>query len=58
MAFCIIRNGRPDAPLAFEERRGLNIVLWNAGGLGYLVIGAQPREAIESMAGTLSARIS
>ena len=58
VALCIIRNGKPDAPPAFEERRGLNIVFWNSGGLGYLVIGAIPKETIETMAGSLAARIS
>jgi len=58
VAFCIIRNGRPDAPPAFEERRGLNVVFWNDGGLGYLVIGTMPRPTLETMAETLSSRIS
>jgi anti-sigma factor RsiW len=58
VAFCIIRNGRPDAPPAFEERRGLNVVFWNAGGLGFLVIGGMPRETLEAMAGTLADRVS
>ena len=58
VAFCIIRNGRPDAPPAFEERRGLNVVFWNTGGLGYLVIGTVPREALEAMADSLAARVS
>jgi anti-sigma factor RsiW len=58
VAFCIIRNGRPDAGLTFEERHGLNVVFWNAGGLGYLVIGTVPQAPLEAMAATLSARIS
>jgi len=58
VAFCIIRNGREDAPPAFEERQGLNVVFWNTGGLGYLVIGAVPRERLENFAETLSGRIS
>ena len=58
VALCIIRNDRADAPPAFEERRGLNAVFWNAHGLGYLVIGDMPRGAIESLADTLSARVS
>ena len=58
VAFCIIRNGRPDAPPAFEERRGLNVVFWNDGGLGYLVIGTLPRPTLETMAETLASRIS
>lgn len=58
IAFCIIRNGRPDAAAAFEEKHGLNVVFWNSDGLGYLVIGTMPRETLEAMAETLSARIS
>jgi anti-sigma factor RsiW len=58
VAFCIIRNGRDDAPLAFEERQGMNVAFWNTGGLGYLVIGAVPRARLETFAETLSGRIS
>jgi anti-sigma factor RsiW len=58
IAFCIIRNGRPDAPPAFEEKEGLNVVFWNTGGLGYLVIGTPPQATLEAMAETLSARVS
>lgn len=58
IAFCIIRNGRPDAPAALEEKHGLNVVFWNSDGLGYLVIGAVPQATLEAMAETLSSRLS
>lgn len=58
VAFCIIKNGREDAPLAFEERRGLNVAFWNDGGRGYLIIGAMPREDLVPLAETLASRVS
>jgi anti-sigma factor RsiW len=58
VAFCIIKNGREDSPPAFEERRGKNVVFWNSGGRGYLVIGAVPREQLETLAGTLAGKVS
>jgi anti-sigma factor RsiW len=58
IAFCIIKNGREDAAPAFEERRGKNVVFWNSGGRGYLVIGAVPREQLETLAGTLAGKVS
>ena len=57
VAFCIIRNGREDAPLAFEERRGMNVAFWNDGGRGYLIIGTMPQEEIASLAETLAGRV-
>ena len=58
VAFCIIKNGREDTPLAFEERRGMNVVFWNSAGRGYLIIGTMPRDNLESLAGTLASRVS
>ena len=58
VAFCIIKNGRDDAPLAFEERRGMNVAFWNDGGRGYLIIGAMPRDALAPLAETLASRVS
>jgi anti-sigma factor RsiW len=58
VAFCIIRNGRPDAPPAYEERDGQRIVYWTKDGRGYLVIGRVPRPELEELAATLSARVS
>ncbi|HMN84847.1 MAG TPA: anti-sigma factor [Bauldia sp.] len=58
VAFCIIANGRPDAPIAFEEREGQNIVFWTKGGRGYMIIGRLPRPALEALASTLEGRVS
>ena len=58
VAFCIIRNGRDDAPLSFEERRGMNVAFWTTDGRGYLIIGALPREQLEPLAETLIGRVS
>jgi anti-sigma factor RsiW len=58
VAFCVIANGREDAPPAFEERHGRNIVFWNDGGRGYLIIGSVPRAQLEAFAETLRSRVS
>ena len=58
VAFCIILNGQPDAPPAFEQREGQNIVFWTAGGHGFMVAGKAPREKLEATAKELAARFS
>jgi anti-sigma factor RsiW len=58
VAFCIILNGGADAPIAFEQREGQNIVFWSQGGHGYMVVGTLPREQLEAMAKNLQARFS
>jgi anti-sigma factor RsiW len=57
MALCIIANGRPNEPPAFETREGFNIVFWTDNGRGYMLIGKQPRAALEAYAGTLQTRV-
>ena len=58
VAFCIIANGKPDEPPAFEERLGQNIVFWTKGGRGYMVIGKLPRPTLEALAASLESRVS
>lgn len=58
LAFCVIVNGKPDHEPAFEVREGFNIVYWNRGGRGYLVIGHASRNDLERLAGTLRAQVS
>jgi anti-sigma factor RsiW len=58
VAFCIIANGKPDEPPAFEERLGQNIVFWTKGGRGYMVIGKLPRPTLEALAASLDSRVS
>ena len=58
VAFCIIKNDRPDAAPQFEAREGKNMVHWQKGGRGYLIIGNTPRTELETLAATLESRIS
>jgi anti-sigma factor RsiW len=58
VAFCIIQNGQADAAPAFEEREGKGVVFWGKGGRGFMVIGKLPKEQLELLAETLSARIA
>ncbi len=57
-AFCIIANGKPDAPVASEVREGFNIVFWTRNGLGYMLIGKASRATLEAFAGDLRAKVS
>ncbi len=57
-AFCIIANGKPDAPVASEQREGFNIVFWNRNGMGYMLIGKAPSETLNAFAGDLRAQVS
>lgn len=56
VALCIIANGKPDAPLAFEERDGWRVAFWTVGGLGYMVIGKIPAEELQTLAETVESR--
>lgn len=58
IALCIINNGRGDEGVSFEQREGYNIVFWNSGGRGYMLIGKAPRTTLEAFAGDLRPRIS
>ncbi|WP_421725919.1 hypothetical protein [Bauldia sp.] len=58
VAFCIIANGKPDAPLALEERDGWPIAFWNQDGIGYMLIGKLPDETLQALAESLDARVS
>lgn len=56
VALCIIANGKPDAPLALEERDGWGVAFWTVGGLGYMVIGKVPAEELRTLAETVESR--
>ena len=58
LALCIIANGRPDAPLAYEQREGFNIVFWTRDGRGYMLIGKAPRDTLETYAGDLATQVT
>ena len=57
VAFCIIRNGEKDAPLAIEKREGLVLASWAQGGRGYLLAGRLSPERAQELAKTLAARL-
>ncbi len=57
MAFCLIRNGKPDAPLKTETRGGFNVVFWAEAGIGYMLIARAPLDALVPRAETLASRI-
>ena len=54
--FCVIANGRADAPSHSERRGGLSLSSWSHGGRGYLVIGHMPEEKVADLARTLEKR--
>ncbi len=56
VAFCVIANGKGDAPVAVEQRDDWNIAFWNAGGRGYMVIGKQAPETLQRLASDLVTR--
>lgn len=58
IALCIIANGRADAPTAFEQREGYNIVYWTKGGRGYMLIGKASQQQLEAFASDLAGRFS
>ena len=57
VAFCITRDGAPDAGLASEVREGLPIIHWAKDGTSYMVIGDVPKEQLVIMAETLRGRL-
>ncbi len=57
VAFCITRDGAPDADLASEVREGLPIVHWAKGGTSYMVIGDVAKAQLATMAQTLRNRL-
>jgi anti-sigma factor RsiW len=58
VALCILLNGAPDAPLAFEQRNGQNIVFWTTGGRGFMLVSKAPREVLEQIAREVAPRLS
>ncbi|MCB1486662.1 MAG: hypothetical protein KDJ88_04280 [Bauldia sp.] len=57
VAFCIIANGKPDIPLTLEKQGDWNVGFWNAGGVGYMVIGRVAPDALETLAKGLESRV-
>jgi anti-sigma factor RsiW len=53
VAFCITRDGEPDAPLATSSRDGFAVASWAHGGRGYMLIGNIPIERLTALARSL-----
>ncbi|MCB1495386.1 MAG: hypothetical protein KDJ86_06350 [Bauldia sp.] len=57
VAFCIIANGKPDTPLTLEKQGDWNVGFWNAGGVGYMVIGKIAPATLEALAKGLESHV-
>ena len=53
VAFCILRNGEPDAALTASSNGGFAVASWAQGGRGYMVIGKIPLERLTTLAHSL-----
>jgi anti-sigma factor RsiW len=53
VAFCILRDGEADAPLASSSRDGFAVASWAQGGRGYMLIGKIPVERLTALARSL-----
>ena len=53
VAFCILRDGEPDAALATSSRGGFAVASWAQGGRGFMLIGKIPVERLTTLARSL-----
>jgi anti-sigma factor RsiW len=53
VAFCILRDGEPDAALATSTRGGFAVASWAQGGRGFMLIGKIPVERLTALARSL-----
>jgi anti-sigma factor RsiW len=58
VALCITRSANPPQPAAAEQRHGLNIVHWVAGGYGFMVIGDVPGDELQRISEAARARFT
>ena len=56
VAFCILRDGEADAPLASSSRNGFAVASWAQGGRGFMLIGKIPAERLTTLARSLKGR--
>jgi anti-sigma factor RsiW len=54
--FCVIANGRPDAPPRAVRRDGLSYLAWSRGGRSFMFVGRMTEERIAELGQTLAAR--
>jgi len=57
VVFCVIADGRADAPIRTERRGKFSLAEWSRGGRGFLVVGRMPKERAAELAQTLQTRI-
>jgi anti-sigma factor RsiW len=57
VAFCIIANHAPDAPMRSERRGDLSLAWWSRSGRSHLVIGHVPEELAVALAEMLEKRV-
>jgi len=53
VAFCILRDGEPDAALATSSQGGFAVASWARGGRGFMLIGKIPIERLTTLARSL-----
>ena len=53
VAFCILRDGEPDAALATSSRGGFAVASWAQGGRGFMLIGKIPLDRLTALAQSL-----
>jgi anti-sigma factor RsiW len=58
VVLCIIKTANPAHRGAEEQRQGLNIVHWVAGGYGFMVISKAPAPALRKISATFRAQLS
>ena len=56
LAFCVLRDGEPDAPLVAADRNGFATASWAKGGRGYMVIAKLRTEKVVQVASELMRR--
>jgi anti-sigma factor RsiW len=54
--FCVIANGKPDAPARTVVREGLSYVTWSRGGRDYMFVAHMPEQRVADLAQTLAGR--
>ena len=54
--FCVIADGKPDAPARVVSREGLSYVAWSRGGHSFMFVARMPEEGVAEQAQPLIAR--
>ncbi len=54
--FCVIANGKPDAPPRTISRQGVSYVAWSRGGRSFMFVGRMPEQRVAALGLTLATR--